>query len=171
MISALGARAEIFTNTTQVIAQHPLWGSGQGSFNYVYPEFREYHLNWFPDIGTRLTPIAMFSGQAHNEVLQVWSELGLIGLFLSVLFIKTLRKPKTQLQWAAIFTLAVCFILSMVGFPLRNPSTSLLAVISISILMERRRETREHAGIRTHKAHYEDNYPLSRARPRAVPDW
>ncbi len=79
----LGSRKLWWRNTLEIVEDYPLFGSGVGTFNVYYPAYRQQS----PDIdqgyptGGRLV-------HAHNEFLELLSDLGIVGflLFWGVLF-------------------------------------------------------------------------------------
>ena len=76
----IGIRLYIWHGTLKMIQARPLLGWGMGTFIIVYPRFRipEYFLN----------PLSVnATDHAHNEILQVTGEIGLIGLTIFILFL------------------------------------------------------------------------------------
>ena len=72
-------RLAIWAETLEMIRRHPLTGVGTGNFTYVYPEM-DSRLVWDrPDLRVYQ---GMYTNAAHNEILQQWAELGIVGLFL-----------------------------------------------------------------------------------------
>jgi O-antigen ligase len=72
-------RISIWFDTLKLIYQHPLFGSGLGTFAVAYPSVQTAFLDLFVD-------------HAHNDYLEVVSELGLPGgilLFGSILWVLT----------------------------------------------------------------------------------
>ncbi|MEK7066503.1 MAG: O-antigen ligase family protein [Patescibacteria group bacterium] len=67
-----------WTGTWNMIKRNPLLGTGPGSFSVVYPEFRK------PEIIKLEGRHNTETDHPENELLEVWSELGLIGLVLFV---------------------------------------------------------------------------------------
>lgn len=65
-------RINLWRDTLTMIAAHPLWGTGPGSFRWVYPHYW-HHLKIYID-----------PEFAHNEYLQLAAELGIAGLLLMV---------------------------------------------------------------------------------------
>jgi O-antigen ligase len=59
-------RWEMWTNTFQIIKDFPLFGSGLGTFTYVFPPYRSIHLEGI-------------ASHAENDFLQLVSEVGVIG--------------------------------------------------------------------------------------------
>ena len=67
-------RWTIWANTFQIFKDFPLFGSGLGTFVYIFPMYRTLHIEGL-------------ATHAENDILQLASEMGLIGLgLLSVLF-------------------------------------------------------------------------------------
>jgi O-antigen ligase len=59
-------RWEMWANTFQIIKDFPLFGSGLGTFTYVFPPYRSIHLEGI-------------ASHAENDFLQLVSEVGVIG--------------------------------------------------------------------------------------------
>jgi len=66
---SLEDRWKIWVNTFQILKDFPLFGSGLGTFAQVFPMYRSFHIRGF------------FS-HAENDLLQLASEVGLIGIVL-----------------------------------------------------------------------------------------
>ena len=67
-------RGTVWANTFQIFKDFPLLGSGLGTFVYIFPMYRTLHIEGL-------------ATHAENDILQLASEVGLIGLgLLSVLF-------------------------------------------------------------------------------------
>lgn len=124
--SSVTSRAEIHINTALMILESPLIGHGAGSFEYVYPRFQEAHMKLFPGMGTIMSTGTMYVNAAHNDYLQVFAEYGAVGLVLAGGFLWSIRK---SVAWP---TVAVIAVLALVGFPLQNPATIVLALIAVS---------------------------------------
>jgi O-antigen ligase len=75
-----GIRWEMWGNTLQIVRDFPLFGSGLGTFEYVFPPYRSIHLEGI-------------ASHAENDFLQLVSEVGLIGAgVLLVPFLFLLRR-------------------------------------------------------------------------------
>jgi len=73
-----GARMAIWKVTGTMIKDRPILGSGIGTFKYN--DFR-YQAKFFEQGDNRsIYPYYGFAEKAHNEYLQLWAELGTIGL-------------------------------------------------------------------------------------------
>ncbi len=59
-------RWEMWANTFQIIKDFPLFGSGLGTFTYVFPPYRSIHLEGI-------------ASHAENDFLQLVSEVGVVG--------------------------------------------------------------------------------------------
>jgi O-antigen ligase len=70
-------RLVIWAGGLEIVRLHPLLGVGAGNFTYAYPEMRSVLLEDRPDLQVYE---GHWTNAAHNELLQVWSELGILGL-------------------------------------------------------------------------------------------
>jgi Tfp pilus assembly protein PilF len=73
------ARLYMYRNTIKMIRNNLFLGAGFGNFKYVYPRYRDRGEWALSGLNTRVE-------QAHNEYLQILSEVGIIG-FLAFLWI------------------------------------------------------------------------------------
>ncbi|MEQ8504589.1 MAG: hypothetical protein RIB80_04635 [Rhodospirillales bacterium] len=128
------ARAELFINSGIMWWSAPFQGHGTGGFNAAYPLYQEAHRALLGD-GTRvLENFTLYAGNVHNEPLQVLSEQGLIGLMLAGLALVPLfHGGRGESLTAARACLFVAGVLSLIGFPLRNPSTGFLAAVAFGL--------------------------------------
>jgi len=79
-----GTRLSIDRDTVQMFRDRPVFGWGLGTFPVVYPQFRSFYTNFFVN-------------EAHNDYLQLLSEMGFFGFgvmvwFLIVIYRRALRK-------------------------------------------------------------------------------
>lgn len=139
-------RMGLYFGTLMMWLQHPLHGNGAGSFNYLYPDFQEAHLHYFPALGQSVSGKFTVAGAAHNDWLQFLSDFGLIGLALlgyaAWRIGRRLRQQATRDSGARIGLagLAVVFATGLIGFPLQNPATALLAAIFAGLVARAARE-------------------------------
>lgn len=75
--TALSRRPTIWRATVGMIKDRPLVGHGLGTYAAL---FFDYHSQAIK--GRRVAPLADLAAEAHNEYLQIWTELGLLGLML-----------------------------------------------------------------------------------------
>lgn len=141
VVKAIIHRLEIGLNSALLWAERPLLGHGLGSFNYEYGRFQEAHLRFFPEMDTVLRPSSVFAGAAHNELLQLGADAGLIGLLLGLSLIGALiwrfiTKRKDAADIGAGMALLVAAGLSQISFPLQNPATLTIVVFAAAVLMQ-----------------------------------
>jgi O-antigen ligase len=129
-------RWQYFQNAWDVFRSYLPWGSGLGSFRFVYAQAEP-----MSSLGE-----FTFALYAHDEWLQVGIEAGLPGLILMagfvglvvVLTIRLLRMGAQADPWAkaaAIATL-VPLLHSLVDYPLRTLACSTLLALGLSILTD-----------------------------------
>lgn len=139
-----GRRAAIWKFTGMMINDHPILGSGIGT--YKYNTFR-YQAKFFEQGDNRSIYAYGFADKAHNEYLQLWSELGTIGLaiFLWLIIayfiygIRYLKREKDQQKQGIMIGLmgaVVAFLMdSIFWFPLHLPSNLSLFWLFIGLTM------------------------------------
>lgn len=138
--SSVRVRIESSVDTIIMWLDKPYFGHGIGSFNSVYPIYQEAHLQYFPMMGTLLQPITMYLGTAHNEYLQILAEYGVVGFVLvsgfavSLMLTHFRRVKRTPEQWAALVSFVAIASCSLVGFPLQNPATAILAALAFAFM-------------------------------------
>ncbi|MBU2538760.1 MAG: tetratricopeptide repeat protein [Proteobacteria bacterium] len=74
------ARFAIWADTISLIKEHPLLGVGLGNLKVHFPSVQKESLFLY----------TQYLKDAHNDYLQIWAELGLVGLSLFVFFIGSL---------------------------------------------------------------------------------
>ena len=79
-----GTRLSIDRDALRMFRSKPILGWGLGTFPIVYPKFRTFYTNFFIN-------------EAHNDYLQLLSEMGLLGFavmvwFLIVLYVRAVNK-------------------------------------------------------------------------------
>lgn len=75
-----GGRFAIWADTISLIRQHPLTGVGLGNLKVHFPSVQKKSIFLHPQ----------FLRDAHNDYLQIWAELGLVGLTLFTCLIASL---------------------------------------------------------------------------------
>ena len=86
--NSLHQRLLIWSSAWQMGAENPLLGKGWGNFELFYPFYQGPLLGHFEGIRALRT----HANNAHNEILELWSQTGIIGLgiyiwmFLTLLF-------------------------------------------------------------------------------------
>jgi hypothetical protein len=127
-------RAELAYGTFQIFLDSPIFGAGAGSFNYLYPSFQDAHAKLFP--GRALYNVTLFAGATHNEFIQSLAIFGAVGSFLACLVLYVLLKNREHDPVANLSLVALSMLggLSLVGFPMQNPSTAILAVVALGLV-------------------------------------
>ena len=127
-----GGRTIFWGNVTSMIGDFPLLGTGLGTFASVYPL---YEKNGFE---MRLT-------HAHNDYLEAFSEVGLLGgvllvagiIFLMVrIFIVWRTRRSTEIKGLALggfISLVVILCHSLTDFNLHIPANALLFTVILSL--------------------------------------
>jgi O-antigen ligase len=120
-------RAHFWGVTTKIIADHPIVGSGLGSYGLAYTQYDSRNGE------TRLE-------QAHNDYLQTMSDAGIVGVGLALFFVVSLfrsgfarRETKDVFRrGVAIGALAGCFAVlvhSFFDFTLHTTANALMFLI------------------------------------------
>ena len=131
----LGIRIRIWEGTWRMILRRPLVGWGPGTFLVIYPKYRvpEYFLN----------PHAVnATDHAHNEFLEMWSETGIVGIFLFILLIvfsiqqgnKGIRRTHPFLYSGIVSGVWAILINNLFGVNFRYASTFFLFFTYLAIL-------------------------------------
>jgi hypothetical protein len=134
-----------------MIRRHPLLGVGTGNFTYVYPEMDSAWAKARPDLAPYR---GQYTNAAHNELLQAWAELGLVGLALLLaifaLAYRSLLKDLDRAVAPDFFVRATLAGLltawiahAQMNFALQQPTGALcLYAILAATLVERDRRSR-----------------------------
>lgn len=134
---AVDLRWQYFVNGWSVLKSYLPWGSGLGSFPFVYARFEPLQsLGEFT-----------YANYAHNELLQNGMEAGLPVLALMAIFfgvvaiaaIGALAHRSTAGDWhsAAAIAAVVPLLHSLVDYPLRTLACSILLALVVSVLVGR----------------------------------
>jgi len=127
-----GMRLSIDRDTVRMFRKRPILGWGLGTFPVVYPQFRSFYTNFFVN-------------EAHNDYLQLLSEMGLLGFgtmvwFLILLYRQAFRKTG---KWPSDVSGAVALacalgtigilVHSLVDFNLQIPANAALYYVFCTI--------------------------------------
>ena len=129
---SINTRLLMWKTTFEMIKERPVFGSGIGTFKMNYLDYQADFLQNNPDY-------IKFSGkaaEAHNEYLQMWAEIGIIGLgiFIGIilmffnLIINYLKKVDNDSEKDKIIVFGLvlgvtCFLIhSLFTFPLHVPA-------------------------------------------------
>ena len=132
----IGIRSPIWQGTHKMIKENLLTGTGIGSFSKVYPSFRPPGYFLFRDAA----PMTLHS---HNEFLEIWAELGIIGLllwcgFLVSLFYFVLKKidsSNSLFIHGALSGIVGLFIQNMFSVSLRIPFINFYLWVGLGMSM------------------------------------
>ncbi|MDD2353724.1 MAG: O-antigen ligase family protein, partial [Atribacterota bacterium] len=142
--SSISRRIAIWKFTWMMIEDKPILGSGLGTFQY---NSLRYQAEFFGQDNNRDKYPYGIADKAHNEYLQLWAELGIIGLVIfiwiitgyfvsGIQFLKKF-KNKDNMQFALVTGLmgAVMAILAdaVFGFPLYLPASVSLFWLIIAL--------------------------------------
>ena len=124
-------RVHLYRNTLAMIKDHPFVGVGFGNFRYAYPRYRD-RAEWaLSGLDTRVD-------EAHNDYLQVFSEVGIVGfvVFLWILFLlgrmawKSLRGEaetrRFSIGLACVMGILATLVQCLFDFNLQNPASGLM---------------------------------------------
>lgn len=137
---SVASRAEILRTTSQAIVDYFPFGSGLGSFRQVYRTYER------PEDVT-----SEYVVHAHNDYAELVLELGLPGLVLLLCFLMWWGKTFWAIwgrgeggAYARAGSIACAALLthSLVEFPLRTATLSVVFAMSLALMAERRRSQR-----------------------------
>jgi O-antigen ligase len=128
------SRLSMWPGTLKMIAQHPLVGTGLGTFPVVYTE-------------VQTTFLTQFVNHAHNDYLEITSDLGIpaaLLLFASIFFV-LLQAVRTFLHGEGKYTPAVSLacvgsivailLHSLTDFNLHIPANALLFAVILGLAL------------------------------------
>ena len=133
------ARLNMYRNTIEMIKDEFLLGVGFGNFKYVYPRYRDRGEWALSGLNTRVE-------QAHSEYLQIFAEVGIIGLLAFFWILAGIGKMVWGIVWSgdsgprfwkglAFATgILATLIQSFFDFNLQNPASGALFWIAIGFL-------------------------------------
>ncbi|MCK4241440.1 MAG: tetratricopeptide repeat protein, partial [Candidatus Atribacteria bacterium] len=142
--SSLKRREAIWGFTTLMIRDHPLLGSGLGTFKY---NSLSYQAKFFGQGENRLLYPYGIARESHNEYLQIGAEVGMLGLgiffWLIITYfnygIKLLKRIQDRYRQGMIIGLMggimAVLIDAIFGFPLHLPATLVLFWLFIGFII------------------------------------
>ena len=140
--SSIKRRIATWKFTVLMIKDHPLLGSGIGTYKY---NTLRYQAKFFEQGKNRSLYPHGFADKAHNEYLQLWAEMGIIGLWVFIWLIisyfsygiKILKKTKDEYKQGVIIGLMGAVIAVLVdglfAFPLHLPTTVILFYLTLGL--------------------------------------
>ena len=140
---SINTRLLIWRTTFEMIKDKPIFGSGIGTFRMNYLDYQAQLLKE----NQNYTKYYTKAGEAHNEYLQMWAELGIIGLGLFLLifyfifhtvliFYKRNKNGEDKLIILGLITGITCFMIhSLFTFALHVPvlGTIFFTIVGLTI--------------------------------------
>jgi O-antigen ligase len=122
-----GGRFGTYKATLRMIADHPWFGTGQGTFAYAYPAYRS------PDIS-----VWGVWDRAHNTLLEIAADMGVpiaalvviawIVIFAVLIRGALVRRAGLVVPVAALAVAALAVLHSLIDFTLQIPGYSIVAL-------------------------------------------
>jgi len=141
---SISSRISNWKFTTLMIKDNPLLGSGIGTFKY---NSLRYQARFLEQGQNRSIYPYVFATKTHNEYLQLWAELGIVGLGIFIWLIisyfnyglRFIKRVKNRYKQGIIIGLmgAVVAVLidGIFGFPLHLPATIVLFWLALALTM------------------------------------
>lgn len=138
---SINTRLLMWRTTFKMIKDGPIFGSGIGTFRMNYLDYQAQLIKENPNHLKYYTK----AGEAHNEYLQMWAELGIIGLGLFLLifyfifytvfnFYKRSKNGKDKLIILGLITGITCFMIhSLFTFALHVPVLGAIFFIIVGL--------------------------------------
>lgn len=141
-IAGLDTRLAIWGTSLEIVRHNAWLGTGAGTLTWVFPATRSPLVESNP----RLAPYAsVWTNASHNELLQFWAELGILGAALLVILVTVAMKNAwdrleagTSLGNAVILSAATAMLAAQcvqaqMNFPLQLPVSSLLFLLLLAV--------------------------------------
>ncbi len=139
-------RLRMWASSFEMIKDHPLRGVSLGAFKYWVPLYQGKFFEEHPN--SKLEPTYKLTNESHNEYIQTWTEMGILGFFISLwLLFKYLsigfkgfkiqntgnQRPETKNLRIVFFICLFCATVgilcqSLVDFPLHVAPLALLFI-------------------------------------------
>ena len=154
---SINMRLIMLNSSLRMIEKRPLFGFGLGTFNLHYPNYQAIYLQNRPDMIKYLSNNNVL--EAHNEYIQMCTEVGIIGISIFIFMILYLYKkswdllnrnghdPKSKILYLGIFLgINIYLIHSLFTFPFHvaflGASFFILLGMAISLQENNKREIR-----------------------------
>ena len=125
-------RLKIYRDSLLMFRQHPVLGTGLGTFADVYPQYRSFYTN-------------QTVNRAHNDYLQLLTDMGILGFGAGLwfLFAASRRAVRKTRNWsadvngavalAALLGITGILVHSLVDFNLQIPANAMLFFVMCSV--------------------------------------
>jgi O-antigen ligase len=136
-------RAEVWTDSAEIVRNYPLFGTGLGTFQNSYPQYQSHSSTTFYD-------------HVHNDYVELLTDTGLAGFilggalvvtFFSMLFSAWLKRHRTYTKTigaGGMASLIAILVHSFTDFNLHIPANAMLltvvAGITYSVIMSKEEE-------------------------------
>ena len=139
---AIKSRITNWKFTTLMIKDNPLLGSGIGTYKY---NSLRYQARFLEQGQNRSIYPYVFATKTHNEYLQLWAELGIVGLGIFIWLIisyfyyglRFIKRVKNRYKQGIIIGLMGAVIAVLIdgifGFPLHLPATIVLFWLALAL--------------------------------------
>lgn len=115
----LVVRRELAVSTLRMVASHPWFGTGLGTWPTIYPHYA-------------IIDIGAFANQAHDDWLQWTAEGGIpFGIMLATLFFWSLR-PAFRSVWG--LGVVAVFLHALVDYPFSRPALGSWPILILALL-------------------------------------
>jgi len=145
---SINTRLLMWKTTLEMIRDRPIFGSGIGTFKMNYLNYQAEFLKNNP----YYIKYSVKAGEAHNEYLQMWAEIGIIGLgiFIGIilmfysLILDYLKKNDSDKDKIIVFGLVLgitCFLIHcLFTFPLHVPAlgVTFFALLGLTVIYARK---------------------------------
>lgn len=138
-------RLVIWSNTWELIKSHPIFGTGAGNFTYRYLDYVSPNVLNNP----KMQPYSgEFTNAAHNEILHIWSELGIPGVIILLLLIGSFYLSAKKLLLDTVGTdetalhpyllgatggFTAMMVYGLMSYPLHLPTTAMLFILYLAL--------------------------------------
>lgn len=138
-----GTYPRVWWLSVLMAGDHPLVGVGFSSWPYKYPFYQKKWFTENPQTSLGLPEMGRHSLQAHNDYLQMWAELGLVGLvcmlWLFYVHARVIRRvvklqPVSPLGLTAAAATLGLLTRAVFGFPFHMAAASSLFLANLALL-------------------------------------
>ncbi|MES2559073.1 MAG: O-antigen ligase family protein [Bacteroidota bacterium] len=149
-------RKNLWDNTWQMIAEHPITGVGAANWQIHFPK---YGMQKFYEVNYTISEGLTNFQRPHNDFLWVWAESGLLGFACYVfIFIATLvcacrllsreEKVSVKIGYAMVFLQLLGFmVISAVDFPWERIEHPAIIFLSVGFIAARHETIQQWKGI------------------------
>jgi O-antigen ligase len=132
-------RLQIWVAAARVALDAPLFGHGLGSLFHKIGPYTDYYLNVIPGLGSpAYDNFARQADAADNDYLQLWAEVGLVGVGLGVASIIAVYRALFNAQMRRVaglgFPLTTALFMAIASQTLQNPATAIPVALIVAVL-------------------------------------